>query len=862
MKYALLIILVLFAPDLRGQTLPDNRITLNLQQQTLATVLAAFEQNAGVRFSYNPRKIQADQRINFSVTNAPVKEALTQLCEQIELEYALVESQIILSPKRETQAPKQVATLSGYIKDVANGEALIGASLFIPSEKTGTTTNSYGFFSLTLPPGIYNVSLSYLGYKTIHTTVDISSSIQQNYALTEDTPILEAVLVTADEQLPLEEQPVGALILRPKAVEERPALFGEMDVIKSLEAVPGVKLHSDGSTFYYVRGGHRDQNMILIDGSPIYNPSHLLGLFSTVIPDATTNITLYKGNMPASYGGRLSSVLDVSTRKGNDQHVQWWGNVGLISTKLGIEGPIKKNSSSFLLSGRVSRLKWLFQLVDPSINQFNFYDLTGKLNVKLNARNHTFLSFYMGSDNYFAGNNGIKWVNTAATLRWTNIYSSRLFINTTLSASGYDYFLYTNVSQNQFWNSHISNINFKSDFSYFIKPKNELTFGIGINGYNFNPGNVTTNNIANSNVSVRHSLETVLYGNHQFQLNNWEFNYGLRLTSWANFGKAFEFLFDENHQPVDTLIYQAGQSYSQFINAEPRAAIQYKLNPGFIKVGYARHVQNIHLISNSISPFTSLDVWLPSSFNIKPQVSDQITAGYYHPLEKKGILVSGEVYYKFQRNQIDFDSHAEILLNPLFESELRFGKARAYGLELMAKKDQGRLRGSAGYTLSKVKRTFSEINNGNSYNALFDRPHQFNINLSYELTSRWMVGASWNFLSGSAYSAPVSFYHFNGLEVPVYNQKNNVRLPAYHRLDVSANLKLNRKPESKFKHELSFSVFNLYGRKNPLYINLNKQELAFRDFKVPTNLLDSQHTISQFYLFSFSPSITYNFRWR
>lgn len=863
MKFAWLFATVLVLNDLAGQSLPDSRMSLDLQQQSLANVLSAFEQKAGVSFSYNPRKIQSEQKIDFKATHASVKEALAQLCTQVGLEYTLVENQIILIPKHKPDEPNPPATLSGYIKDGANGEALIGATIYVMQAKTGITTNAYGFFSITLPRGSYDVALSYIGYKTVQFSIELSSSVQQTYSLTEDAPVLKDVLVTATEQVPQEEQTISQLTLQPKAIEERPALFGEMDVIKSLESVPGVKLHSDGSTFYYIRGGHRDQNMILIDDSPIYNPSHFLGLFSTVIPDATTNITLYKGNMPASFGGRLSSVLDVHTRKGNDQHVQWWGNVGLISTKLGIEGPFKKNSSSFLLSTRISRLRWLAQLGDPSIKQFNFSDLTGKLNFKLNARNHTFFSFYAGGDNYFVGNNGIKWVNTTGTLRWANIYSSKLFINTTLSASGYDYFLYTNVSQNQFWNSHISNINLKSNFSYFLNPQNELSYGIGINGYNFNPGNVTANNVAHSNVSKRHSVEMVVYGNHQFQWNNWGFNYGLRLTSWTNIGEAFEFRYNKDHQPIDTLVYQAGQSYIRFFNAEPRVAIQYQLTPArTIKFGYARHVQNIHLISNSISPFTSLDVWLPSSINIKPQVSDQITAGYYHSFEKRKVVLSGELYYKLQKNQIDFDLHPEILLNPFFESELRFGKAHAYGLELMTKKDLGRVRGSAGYTFSKVIRTFSDINDGRSYNALFDRPHQFNINFTYDLTARWTVGASWNFLSGSTYSAPVSFYQFNGLDVPIYNQKNNARLPAYHRLDVSASLKLNRNRESKFKHELSFSIFYLYGRKNPLFVNFNKEELAFRDFKVPTDLLSSQQAISQFYLFRFSPSVTYNFRWR
>lgn len=861
--YPFFLVMVLSLGKISAQE--KKLVSIQVRQQPLAKVLGEIEEQTGIHFSYNPRKISANRKISFTIRNFTIAEALRALSEIAELEFVSLENQMIVTNRSKSiTSPNEKVTLSGYVKDSKNGEALIGATVYLPTLEAGAITNSYGYFSLTIPAGSYPCRVSYLGFQTNEVTINLTTSYNQDFTLNEELSILQEVIVTALPDIDLSEVSVGRITLPSKMIEQRPALFGELDVVKSLESVPGIKLQSDGSTFYYVRGGNRDQNLILIDDSPIYNPSHLLGVFSPIIPDATTNITLYKGNMPASFGGRLSSVLDVHTRKGNDQFTQVWGNTGLISTKLGIEGPIKKNASSFLISGRFSRLKWLFQRIEPAITTFHFQDITGKINFKINARNHAYFSFYTGGDNYFGENNGIQWKNTASTFRWTNQYSERLFLNTTLSASSYDYFLYTNLSQSQRWNSQISNINFKTDFNYFPKPESELTFGIGINGYNFNPGNVTTNNIQNSNVSARHSLEFVLYGNQQVQLNKfWKINYGLRFTSWTNVGEAFEFKFNDNHEVVDTLVYPAGQAYVRFFNAEPRLTFQYLLkNNRSIKLGYARNVQNIHLISNSISPFTSLEVWLPSSINIKPQLADQLTLGYYHNLTQNGIALSAETFVKHMQNQIDFETHAETLLNASFEGELRFGTALSYGIEFLAKKDLGRLRGLLGYTFSRATRSFADLNNGRKYNALFDRPHQANVSLSYDLNKRWVLGSSWNLLSGAPYSAPISFYRYNGIEVPVYGQKNNARLPTYHRLDITATFKLNRNHEKKYQHELSFSVFNLYGRKNPLFVNFNKEAISENDFKVPVDLANSQYNVSQFYLFRATPSISYNFRWR
>jgi hypothetical protein len=844
--------------------LPD--VTLSIDVNTsLTELLAIIAQKSGIRFSYNPKKIPAAQIVRYRVVNQSLTSILNDLSEQFGMKYTLVEGQVILKPeKRVDKNNASTFTFSGNIKDADTGEALIGATVLLKELQTGTVTNAFGFFSITVPKGSYTISSSFLGYKEYLATIDLSASYQQDIALKEELPVLEEVVVSNALPDMVQEIAAGNTHVRPKAVEERPALFGEMDVVKSLESLPGVKMHADGSTFYYVRGGNRDQNLVLIDDAPIYNPSHLLGVFSTIIPDAVKDMTLYKGDMPASLGGRLSSVLDIRTKKGNDQHVQVWGSTGLISTKLGVEGPFKKSASSFLVSARASTVKWILQKVDSDIKQFDFHDFTSKVNVRLNQRNHFFFSFYNGDDNYFNNNTGISWTNTAGTLRWNHLFSDRLFMNTTLAIAGYDYFLYTDVDTNTRWNSHISNINLKSDFSYFIKPENEVTFGIGINGYTFNPGNFKSDTTLAfiPSLSVRNAFEVVLYANHEVKVGErWGINYGLRFSLWSNTGEAFEFVFDENKTPIDTLYYKKGENYKQFVNVEPRATISYLLNENAsVKASFSRNVQNVHLISNSTSPFTSLEVWLPSSINIKPEYSNQVTLGYYRSLQRLGTSVMAEAFYKKMDNQIDYNAHAETLLNPLVERELRIGMATAYGIELLAKKDEGRLRGWAGYTYSRAKRKFADVNEGRVYSAFCDRPHQVNLMLAYDLSLRWNFGMNWTYSTGAPFSSPISFYMYNGEEVPVYGQKNNDRLPDYHRMDISATFKLNKNPEKRFKHSVSFSVFNLYGRKNSLFVNYNKTESSDGDFEIPSNLLENNRTTSHFYLFRFTPSIAYNFK--
>jgi len=849
-----------------AQTLNDAIISVEVKNGTVEELLQQVSAKANIRFSYNPRKLD-QTKITYRAVEKNVKEILRDISATFKLDFQFLENQVIVKQMKvaEKKPESSTATLSGTITDSKTGEALIGTTLFIKELQAGTSANAFGFYSLTVPKGRYEVTCSFVGYESVTSTIDLASSINHNITLMPSTPVLEEVVVTTNNSLDVIKGTKCSNVHVPVVtVEERPAFMGEMDVIKSLESVPGIKLHSDGSTFYYVRGGNRDQNLILIDDAPIYNPSHILGIFSTIVPDVVNDINIYKGDMPASLGGRISSVLDVRTKKGNDQHFVMWGNTNIISTKIGVEGPLRKNASSYLLSARVSKVKWFFQRADDQIKKFNFHDLTGKINAKWGNRNRFYFSFYSGADYFIRANKGISWSNNAGTLRWNHLFNDKLFLNTTVCLSGYDYFLYTDIEKDIKWNSHISNFNIKNDFSYFINPDHELTFGLSLNGYAFNPGNLQTNGKVPDKyaISVRNSGELILYGNDEIKINDkLGLNYGLRLTNWANSGEAFEFIFDKNRNPIDTLYYEKGEKYKQFTNLEPRFTLNYVLNENSsLKTSFSKNVQNIHLITNSVSPFTSLEVWLPSSYNIKPQKSRQVTLGYYRNA-RWGTSISTEVYYKRMWNQIDYNPHAETLLNPLLERELRFGKANAYGLEVLARKDQGRLRGWIGYTYSRAKRKFADINNGRTFNAFSDRPHEINLLLSYDISLRWNIGANWVYYTGSPYSAPISYYQFNGEEVPVYAQKNNARLPDYHRLDLSANFRLNKNPNNKIIHTLAFSIFNVYGRKNPLFIDYNKTETSNGELRIPQNVADADRVTSQFYLFRFAPSISYNFKW-
>lgn len=848
-------------PKIIAQNTQTNDIVINVENTSLSEVLKIIEKKSGVTFSYNANQINVNQYISFSGSGS-LKEILIEILSPLNIQFDFMEKQVVLKKKK--PETNKTSIINGYIKDEINGEAIIGATVSIDSLSIGVISNAFGFYSLSVPEGNHTLTYSFIGYESQQKVVSGNGNQSLSIDLIQKPSLLEEVIVTSNPSDQLQEIQLSKDKVDPKTITEMPALFGEMDVVKSLEFIPGIKSHSDGSTFLYIRGGQRDQNLLIIDDAPIFNASHLLGIFSTVIPDVVNSIEIYKGDMPASLGGRLSSVIDIRTKKGNDRKFQAWGNSGLISSKIGIEGPIRKEKSSYLISARASRIKWIFNNLILDLKKLKFYDLTAKLNFTFNNKNNLFFSVYKGEDNFFAENIGIEWSNQAACLRWNHVFGNKLFMNTTIAASSYDYYFHTDVRSNTKWKSHIANLNIKGDFIYFINPNNVLSFGIGFNGYNFNPGNLTSDDpeIRPPLVSIKNAFENNIYISHEAKLSDrLDIRYGFRLTSFNNQGDAFEFVYDDNYEPIDTLFYKQGENYNNYGNLEPRLSLNYQLtNSSSLKFSYTRNVQNVHLISNSISPFTSLEVWQPSGPNIKPQISDQAGFGYSKSLEKSGLVLSVETYYKFLQNQIDYEPHAETLLNPLIDGELRFGEGRSSGIEFQLKKEQGRLRGWIAYTASKATRTFDEINNGQEYNAFYDRPHEINLVTSYDLTLRLNIGLNWTYYTGSPYSEPIGFFKFNGLEAPIYGEKNNARLPDYHRLDVAFTYKLNKKPTNWWRHDLSFSLYNIYGRKNTLFVNYNKTETEDHNFRIPSNLFNAERVSTQYFLFRFTPSLTYNFQ--
>jgi hypothetical protein len=664
--------------------------------------------------------------------------------------------------------------------------------------------------------------------------------------------------------------------IHPESVRRMPALFGEKDVIKSLAAVPGIKFMGDGSTIFYVRGGGRDQNLVTIDEAPVFNPTHLLGFFSTVVPDAVKDIKVYKGDFPANYGGRLSSLIDIRTKDGNMNQFGIDGSAGLLSSRLSLEGPIWKEHISFFVSGRRSYITKILQNFDANLNDLHFSDLHLKLNYRINPNNRIFLGMYSGVDNYERQHSseqasGINWQNSTLSLRWNHLYSDRLFSNLTLLGSRYDYFLNTYVEERNYWYSHIDNVSLKYDFTWYIQPGSTLRFGILSAGHFFNPGNYYLGGEEfdpGLDLSTKRSREYAAYISKQFIFSNkLSLRAGLRLTAWQNVGPATEYEIGKTTVgdfERDTLLVKehfADEVYHSFVSLDPRISLVYQPGRGhMLKSSYSRTSQFQYLITNSISPFTSLEVWLPAGPNVPYQAAHQFTLGYTCRFRIPGLSFDIEGYYKYMKNLIDYRDHARMLMNPLVEYELRFGSGKAYGLELILNKEYGRLNGWISYTWSRSICQVDGINDNRPYPAYSDRPHDFSIFLSWDLHPRITVTGNFIFMTGAPYTTPTGFYYYDKHQVPIYAERNNDRLPDYHRLDLALNWHLSR-PEHRFQHELIFSAYNLYNRKNPVALHFNKTDDGEGNFVVPYDFYEvPQLETTQFYLYGVVPSISYHFR--
>jgi len=887
--FLLLLFMQLFSCFTAGQELKKH-ITLHVENSTLREVLDQIEDQTGLIFSYSSRLIDDQEPVTIHVYDVSIDSLLKVLFADQKVRFEIVERQIVLKRARRlkvdveatlvTRGPEDTPvkfTISGYVKDSRTGEILIGATVSIPGGLEGTITNNYGFYSLTLRKEVEELFCSYLGYKLMVIALNGNDNQTLHFAMEKEVARLsEVTIISGEQDNIIRTSRSSEDRIHPESVRKMPALFGEKDVIKSLAAIPGIKFFGDGSTIFYVRGGSRDQNMITIDEAPVYNPTHLLGFFSTVVPDAIKDVKIYKGDFPANYGGRLSSLIDIRTKDGNMNQFGMDGSLGLISSRLSLEGPIWKEHISFFVSGRRSYITRPLQAYNERINDLHFSDFHFKLNYNINSKNRVFFSMYRGVDNFEQQDNrnvssGINWQNSTSTLRWNHLFSDRLFSNLTLLGSRYDYYLYSNIEHNDYWNSHIDNVSLKYDFTWYVRPDNTFRFGILSALHFHNPGNVYRDGQEfdpGLDLSVKHTREYALYTSDQFILNNkLSIRAGLRFTIWQNLGPATEYRIvpaaggDIARDSLAVNEYPEKKVYHQSLSLDPRLSLIYQ--PGehhIFKLSYSRTSQFQYLITNSISPFTSLEVWLPSGPNVNPQLAHQVTLGYTHRFGIPGLSLDIETYYKYMKNLIDYRDHARMLMNPLVEYELRFGNGKGYGLEMILNKEYGKLNGWISYTLSRAISNVEEINNGNPYPSYSDRPHDFSIYLSWALHKRLTLSGNFLYMTGAPFTTPTGFYYYDNHQVPIYAERNNDRLPDYHRFDVALNWHLS-KPERKFQHELIFSVYNLYNRKNPVALHFNKIEDNNGNYVVPFDFYSNPELVStQYYLYGAVPSVSYHFR--
>lgn len=755
--------------------------------------------------------------------------------------------------------PKRI-NISGHIGDSKTGEMLIGATVYVDELQTGTVSNLYGFYALSLPPGQYSLNYSYIGYQSDTRVVNLTDDLTIDVELKSTEQQLQEVVITGERQdKNISSAEMSVVKIESKTISQIPALFGETDVLRAIQLLPGVKPLAEGSTGFSVRGGSADQNLVLLDEAAVYNAGHLLGFFSVFNNDAIKDVKLYKGDIPAAYGGRLSSLLDVRMKDGNAKEFTGTGGVGLISSRLTLEGPIIKDQTSFIVSGRRTYADLfipLFGNPDLDGSKLFFWDFNAKISHTINENNRVFASAYFGRDvfkNEFAG---MDLGNNTVTVRWNHLFSKKLFSNFTFLRSRYEYELGTPEGEaNSFeWKSKLVDYTGKADFTWYLNTENTIKFGASLIHHTFNPGEargIGEETFFNELViPKKYALESGIYISNEQKIGPLlTLKYGLRLSMFNNIGPDTLYTFDENFDMIAAEGKTSGDIYNTYINLEPRFGFIYLLNEfSSIKGSYSRTNQYIQLAQNSTAG-TPLDIWFPASPNVKPQISDQVALGYFRNFKENTFEASVEGYYKYMQNAVDFKDHAELLLNKEIEGELRFGEAQSYGLEFMIRKQKGDLTGWVSYTLSKARREMKDINNGNPYDASYDRPHDISIVLNYNFSKRLVGGLNWVYSSGLPVTFPTGRAVWGNKIVPIYSDRNDYRMPDYHRLDVSLTLKPKDKPNRKFYGEWNLSVYNAYARKNPWTIN----------FQQDPN--DPYTTYAEMtYLFSIIPSISYNFK--
>jgi hypothetical protein len=765
------------------------------------------------------------------------------------------------------QSPEKT-TVSGYVKDAANGEGLIGVSVFIKEKATGVTTNNYGFYSITLPKGKYTAVFTYVGYQRVEREVDLSTQdAKLNLELKEEGVQLQDVVVSTrrdDENVKSVEMSVNKIDI--KTIRQMPALLGEVDLVRSIQLLPGVSTVGEGASGFNVRGGDVGQNLILLDEAPVYNSSHLFGFFSVFNPDAVKDVKLVKGGIPANYGGRISSILDVRMKEGNAKKQQIDGGLGLIFSRLTYERPLFKGKGSFIVAGRRSYADILakpFLSGDLKGAIFNFYDLTAKGNVHFNDKNTVYVSGYFGRDNFGSKEFGFNWGNATLSARWNHVFNNRLFLNLTTYYSRYTYSLGTNNNpRDSFkWDSEIKSGSGKADFTYFLTPNNQLTFGGQYIRYISDPGKaygVSAGQRTDISLEGRNGDESALYvANEQKIGSGVTLQYGLRYSYFRSLGPGdvidytTEVPGDRQEPNLPGRRVEKGV-IKDYGNWEPRFSAKVDVGPrASVKVSYNRMAQYLHLLSNTAAS-SPLDVWTLSSYNIKPEIADQVALGWFQNFKDNAYEFSVEGYYKKMDNQIDYVRRSDLLLNRYLEGDLLYGIGRAYGAEFFVKKNEGNLTGWISYTLSRTERKVNGINNNDWFAARFDKTHNLTAVGIYQLNKRVTLSANFAASSGTPATYPTSRYEFDNIIIGNNDNdsRNGSRIPWYHRLDLAVTVKAKKKLFGKGDAEWVYSIYNVYARKNP--------------FSVFTRQNEDNPLVTEAVRFSvigsLIPSITYNFK--
>lgn len=852
----LIILFILFgANTVMSQSKDNYTIKTNQENYVFEDLMKLIQKQTGLNASYPGNNNLGKKKVYLGKKSYQLKVILDKISLQLQVKYKIIGKQIAFK-----QIPPKTVTISGYIKDANNGEDLIGAACYIKELKKGTITNPYGFYSLSIPAGYYTVSYSFLGTKTQTQVLEITDNKSMNIELAADNLQIQEVVVRGEAAASNVERAEMSVVKIPAStIKKLPALMGEVDLIKAVQMLPGVKPAAEGSTGFSVRGGNPDQNLLLLDEAPVYNASHLLGFFSIFNNDALSNMKLYKGDIPASAGGRLSSFLDIRMKNGNNKKFSGNGGIGTVSSRLTLEGPIGKNEkTSFMLSGRRSYADLFLKLSsdkDVKNNVVYFYDVNAKINHKFNDKNRLFVSTYLGNDVFKSDDNNMSFGNKTVTLRWNHLFSNKLFSNATFLYSKYNYELSDNKGVDAFkWKSNMEDYSTKLDFNYYLNSNNNIKFGGVITYHKFEPGHAfgigDQSYFSDYRVDESNALEEAIYlSNEQKIGDRLILKYGLRFSMFNNIGKGVVYNYDNNYNVVNFTKYKSGKVFNTYTNWEPRLGIKYGVSPtSSIKASYSRTTQYIQLTQNSTGGLP-LDVWFPASPNVKPQTSDQFAIGYFRNFRDNTIEMSLETYYKKMHNSIDFKDFAELLLNKHLEGELRTGSAEAYGLEFTTNLKFNRLQGWIGYTWSRSKRSIADINNGNSYRSPYDVPHNIKAALSYKLTKRTSISANFTYSTGAPSTYPVGRSEYQGKLIKIYSNRNSYRMPDNHRLDLALTLKGKKKPGRKWEGEWNFSLYNAYGRKNPWYISFTQDEDNPKVMKAKKT-----------YLFTFVPSITYNFK--